>query len=121
MKNLFLEDFLYFVNLRTKKIISCLWLAIMFVAMIYVFWGRKFYSAYKKYCLWKNNRIILEQKIKKLKFSICQKKYFIRKLMTDRTFREYVAHEQNGFLSSNEYVIYFKQNEELHTNIDVSH
>ncbi len=83
--------------------------------MIYILWGCEFYSAYKKYCLWKNKRLILEQKIKKLNFSIYQKKYFIKKLMTDRSFREHFAHEKNGFLNTNEYVIYFRQNEKIHT------
>ena len=90
-------------------------MTLLLIALIYVFWGRKFYSAYQKYCLWKNKKLVLEQKIKKLNFTIYQKKYFIKKLMTDPKFREYVAHEQNGFLKANEYVIYFKQTEELHT------
>lgn len=85
------------------------------IAMIYAFWGCKFYVAYKQYRLWESNRLMLEEKIKKLSISIYQKKYFIKKLMTDRNFRDYVAHEQNGFLNTNEYVIYFKTNEELHS------
>lgn len=118
MKNLIFKKILSIVTFQTKKIILFCFIAIFTIAMIYVFWGRKFYVAYKQYCLWKSNRLILEEKIKKLNISIYQKKYFIKKLMTDRSFREFVAHEQNGFLNTNEYVIYFKTNEELNINTE---
>lgn len=116
MKNFSFKKILSIVTLSTKKIILFGGVVISVIAMIYAFWGHKFYVAYEQYCLWKNNRLILEEKIKKLNLSIYQKKYFIKKIMTDRNFREYVAHEQNGFLNANEYVIYFKQNEKLSTN-----
>ena len=115
MKNFLFKKILFIVTFRTKKIILFCFVVISMIAMIYVFWGCKFYVAYKQYRLWESNRLMLEEKIKKLSISIYQKKYFIKKLMTDRNFRDYVAHEQNGFLNTNEYVIYFKTNEELHS------
>ena len=38
---------------------------------------------------------------------------FVRKLMIDRDFREHVSREQLKYLKANEYVVFFKQEEEI--------
>ena len=113
MKNLLFKEILHSVTLHKKKFIFFTFFIIIVIAMIYILWGHKFYAAYKQYRLWEKNKIILEEKIKKLNLSIFKKKYFIKKFMIDRNFREQVAHEQNGFLNANEYVVYFKKIEKL--------
>ncbi len=80
---------------------------------IYRYWGIPFFSAYRKYCWWVNQTDTLEKQLNGLQLQVAQKKHFIRKLMVDRDFREYVSHEQLKYLKDNEYVIFFKQNEGL--------
>ncbi len=55
----------------------------------------------------------LEQKIGTLRLQVARKKHFIRKLMVDRDFREYVSHEQLKYLKDNEYIVFFKREEEI--------
>ena len=80
---------------------------------VYRYWGVPFRSAYRKYCWWTNQKNALEQKINVLRLQVAQKKHFIRKLMIDSDFREYVSREQLKYLKDNEYVIFFKQQEEI--------
>ena len=92
-----------------------IYLLILFILGIgvYRYWGVPFRSAYRKYSWWSIQKTILEQKINNLRLQVAQKKHFIRKLMIDRDFREYVSHEQLKFLKDNEYVVFFKQGEEI--------
>ena len=80
---------------------------------IYRYWGIPFHSAYRKYAWWTHQTNLLEQKINLLRIQVAQKKHFIRKLMVDRDFREYVSREQLKYLKANEYVIFFKQQETI--------
>ena len=75
--------------------------------------GDTFFSAYRKYCWWVNQTDSLKKQLNGLQLQVAQKKHFIRKLMVDRDFREYVSHEQLKYLKDNEYFIFFKQNEGL--------
>ena len=75
--------------------------------------GTPLRSAYRKYHWWVKQRNILEQKIDVLRLQVTQKEHFIRKLMIDRNFREYVSREQSQDLGDNEYVVFFKQNESI--------
>ena len=80
---------------------------------IYRYWGIPFHSAYRRYTWWAKQTHALEQKISILRLQVAQKKHFIRKLMIDHDFREYVSHEQLKYLKDNEYVIFFKQKEAI--------
>lgn len=84
---------------------------VVLIAGIYRYWGIPFRSAYRKYYRWVQQSTTLEQKIGVLRLQIAQKKHFIRKLMTDRDFREYVSREQLKYLNDNEYVVFFKREE----------
>lgn len=86
---------------------------IVLMAGIYRYWGIPFRSAYRKYSHWTQQKNALEQKISILRLQIAHKKHFIRKLMTDRDFREYVSREQLKYLKDNEYVVFFKQGEAI--------
>ena len=80
---------------------------------IYRYWGIPFRSAYRKYSWWTSQTNDLEQKIGILRLQVAQKKHFIRKLMIDTDFREYVSREQLKYLKDNEYVVFFKQEEAI--------
>ena len=88
-------------------------LLIISLVGIYRYWGIPFHSAYRKYAWWTTQKHILEQKISILRLQVAQKKHFIRKLMIDRNFREYVSHEQLKYLKDNEYIVFFKQEEAI--------
>lgn len=80
---------------------------------VYRYGGVPLRSAYRKYHWWVNQRNMLEQKIDVLRLQVTQKEYFIKKLMIDRNFREYVSREQSKYLGNNEYIVFFKQNENI--------
>ena len=88
-------------------------LLLALTAGVYRYWGIPFRSAYRKYCWWTSQKNTLEQKISILRLQVAQKKHFIRKLMVDRDFREYVFREQLKYLKDNEYVVFFKQKEAI--------
>ena len=90
-----------------------LFVFLILIAGIYRYWGIPFHSAYRKYIWWTTQKNILEQKINVLRLEVAQKKHFIKKLMVDRDFREYVSREQLKYLKDNEYVVFFKRQEEI--------
>ena len=96
----------------SKVGLYCL-ISVTLIAGIYRYWGIPFRSAYRKYSHWTQQKNALEQRINILRLQIAYKKHFIRKLMTDRAFREYVSREQLKYLKDNEYVVFFKQGEEI--------
>lgn len=91
----------------------CFLLLIALLIGIYRYWGIPFHSAYRKYTWWSQQTNALEQKIGILRLQVAQKKHFIRKLMVDPDFREYVSHEQLKYLKDNEYIVFFKQKEAI--------
>lgn len=96
-----------------KKIIFYSFIFLGLIVGGYVFWGRQFYAAYVRYRVLKKERIKFEALVSNLHLEVMNKKYFIKKLMTDPVFREHVAHEQFGVLRKNEYVIRFKDKENV--------
>lgn len=91
------------------KIISVIFIALA----IYWFWGKPFRCSFRNYQNWKNKNVQLQQTISHIRKQVLSKKYFIRKLMTDATFRERFLREKNGFLYPHERVVFFKTHENL--------
>lgn len=103
---------------RLKRILSVSIFVALIPGVIYILWGKQFLSAYDKYKTWQSKYIQLKTIENQLRLKVYQKKYFVRKLLTDPTFRDQVIHEQDGYLNANECVVRFKPIRELQPESD---
>ena len=86
---------------------------IVLALAVYYFWGKPFRNSYSNYQNWKIKNNQLQENIERIRKQVVAKKYFIRKLMTDATFREHFMREKNGFLHPNERIVFFKTRESV--------